>query len=204
MEAPGWRTDRRPTSRPIGWLRILTRRCSTISTQLAAASTVRETGAALQGQRHSPIAGLSADSNAFAAALAAEASRRAIASRCVLPNCPQFFIAEFGAWKAGAIVVPAQSDLQRARAGAGARRRRARRRRHADAVLPAHQGRCRRAPRVDVSSPPRSRNTCRRCCACCSPSSRKRRKGIGSRSRQGDHVASGPASPASRRGAAGA
>src|SRR5206468_5782580 len=24
----------------------------------------------------------------------------------ILPNCPQFFIAEFGAWKAGAIVAP--------------------------------------------------------------------------------------------------
>ena len=38
----------------------------------------------------------------------------------LLPNCPQFFIAEFGAWKAGAIVVAAQSDLHRARARRGA------------------------------------------------------------------------------------
>ena len=41
----------------------------------------------------------------------------------ILPNCPQFFVAEFGAWKAGAIVGPAQSDLQRARARDGAQGR---------------------------------------------------------------------------------
>src|SRR6185503_21074081 len=46
------------------------------------------------------------ESDAFAAALAALGVGKGDRVAVVLPNCPQFFVAEFGAWKAGAIVVP--------------------------------------------------------------------------------------------------
>lgn len=49
---------------------------------------------------------LDALSDAFAAALASLGLRQGDHVALLLPNCPQFFIAEFGAWKAGAIVVP--------------------------------------------------------------------------------------------------
>ena len=49
---------------------------------------------------------LEAQSDAFAAALAACGVRPGDRVALLLPNCPQFFIAEFGAWKAGAVVVP--------------------------------------------------------------------------------------------------
>ena len=49
---------------------------------------------------------LDSQSNAFAAALTALGVRPGDRVALVLPNCPQFFVAEFGAWKAGAIVVP--------------------------------------------------------------------------------------------------
>ena len=49
---------------------------------------------------------LDLQSNALAAALSALGVRPGDRVAVVLPNCPQFFIAEFGAWKAGAIVVP--------------------------------------------------------------------------------------------------
>jgi long-chain acyl-CoA synthetase len=45
-------------------------------------------------------------SNAFAAALAADGVRAGDRIALLLPNCPQFFIAQFGIWKAGAVVVP--------------------------------------------------------------------------------------------------
>jgi len=45
-------------------------------------------------------------SDAFAAALAAWGVGRGDRVALVLPNTPQFLIAEFGAWKAGAIAVP--------------------------------------------------------------------------------------------------
>jgi long-chain acyl-CoA synthetase len=48
---------------------------------------------------------LDALSNAFAAALAELGVRKGDRVALMLPNCPQFFIAEFGVWKAGAIVV---------------------------------------------------------------------------------------------------
>ena len=70
---------------------------------------------------------LEAESDAFAAALAADGVRPGDRVALVLPNCPQFFVAEFGVWKAGGITVPAESDLQRARAAAGARLPRGRR-----------------------------------------------------------------------------
>ena len=44
-------------------------------------------------------------SDAFAAALVALGVKPGSRVALILPNCPQFFIAQFGAWKAGAIVV---------------------------------------------------------------------------------------------------
>src|SRR5882672_3473802 len=49
---------------------------------------------------------LEADSNAFAAALAEMGVKLGDRVALVVPNCPQFFIAEFGAWKLGAVVSP--------------------------------------------------------------------------------------------------
>ena len=49
---------------------------------------------------------LESQSNAFAAALTALGIRPGDRIGLLLPNCPQFFVAEFGAWKAGAVVVP--------------------------------------------------------------------------------------------------
>ena len=45
-------------------------------------------------------------SDACASALAALGVKRGDRVALLLPNCPQFFIAEFGAWKLGAIVAP--------------------------------------------------------------------------------------------------
>src|SRR5207247_1223225 len=44
--------------------------------------------------------------DAFAAALVELGVKRGDRVALILPNCPQFMIAELGAWKAGAIVVP--------------------------------------------------------------------------------------------------
>jgi long-chain acyl-CoA synthetase len=49
---------------------------------------------------------LEADSDAFAAALVAIGVKRGDRVALCLPNCPQFMVAEFAAWKAGAIVCP--------------------------------------------------------------------------------------------------
>ena len=67
------------------------------------------------------------------------ASRRGDRVALLLPNCPQFFIAEFGAWKIGADRRTAQSDLHGARARRAAARSRHRDHRHAHAVLRARQ-----------------------------------------------------------------
>src|SRR5215207_1844657 len=48
---------------------------------------------------------LEAESDAFGAALAAMGVRKGDRVALLLPNCPQFLIAEFGIWKAGGIVV---------------------------------------------------------------------------------------------------
>src|SRR5262245_17450527 len=45
-------------------------------------------------------------SDACASALTALGVKRGDRVALLLPNCPQFFIAELGAWKIGAIVVP--------------------------------------------------------------------------------------------------
>ena len=49
---------------------------------------------------------LEAESDAFAAALVADGVRPGDRVALILPNCPQFFVAEFGVWKAGAITQP--------------------------------------------------------------------------------------------------
>ena len=49
---------------------------------------------------------LQRESDAFAAALAALGAKKGDRIALVLPNCPQFFVAEVGAWKAGAVVCP--------------------------------------------------------------------------------------------------
>src|SRR5690349_14728659 len=49
---------------------------------------------------------LQRDSDACAAAFAALGVKRGDRVALLLPNCPQFFVAEFGAWKLGAIVTP--------------------------------------------------------------------------------------------------
>lgn len=49
---------------------------------------------------------LSAEVNAFAVALAALGVARGDRVGLLLPNCPQFFVAEMAAWKLGAIVAP--------------------------------------------------------------------------------------------------
>lgn len=48
---------------------------------------------------------LDAESTAFAAALSSLGVRKGDRVALILPNCPQFFVAQFGAWKIGAIVV---------------------------------------------------------------------------------------------------
>ena len=48
---------------------------------------------------------LDRESTAFAAALQVLGVRKGDRVGILLPNCPQFFVAEFGIWKAGAIVV---------------------------------------------------------------------------------------------------
>src|SRR4029079_1443181 len=49
---------------------------------------------------------LQRESDAFAAALAALGVRHGDRVALILPNCPQFFVAEIGTWKVGAIVCP--------------------------------------------------------------------------------------------------
>jgi len=49
---------------------------------------------------------LQRESDAFAAALVALGVKKGDRIALVLPNCPQFFVAEIGAWKAGAVVCP--------------------------------------------------------------------------------------------------
>ena len=62
---------------------------------------------------------LQAESDAFATALVADGVQPGDRVALVLPNCPQFFVAQFGVWKAGGIVVPlnptySERELQQA------------------------------------------------------------------------------------------
>ena len=74
---------------------------------------------------------LDAESTAFAAALASLGVRKGDRVALLLPNCPQFLVAEFGAWKAGAVVValnPTYSERELEQALDATRRRDGRRR----------------------------------------------------------------------------
>jgi long-chain acyl-CoA synthetase len=68
---------------------------------------------------------LEAQSDALAAALVASGVGRGDRVALCLPNCPQFLIGEFGAWKAGAIACPlnptyTERELQEALSASGA------------------------------------------------------------------------------------
>jgi long-chain acyl-CoA synthetase len=68
---------------------------------------------------------LGAESTAFASALVELGVRRGDRVALVLPNCPQFLVAEFGAWKAGAVVVAlnptySERELEQALSSTGA------------------------------------------------------------------------------------
>ena len=68
---------------------------------------------------------LERQSDALAAALVASGVARGDRVALCLPNCPQFLIGEFGAWKAGAIVCPlnptyTERELQEALSASGA------------------------------------------------------------------------------------
>ncbi|MFC2063315.1 long-chain fatty acid--CoA ligase [Chloroflexota bacterium] len=65
-------------------------------------------------------------SNAFAAALVARGIQKGDPVAILLPNCPQFIIAQLGVWKAGAIAVPinplyTESELRHMLGGCGAK-----------------------------------------------------------------------------------
>ena len=103
LERRGWRTTM-PASRRRS-RRIPTARCSTTS-PTHARERPHGAGAALQGRDDH----LRSSSNARATR-SRRRSRRSASARgdrvaLLLPNCPQFFVAEFGAWKIGAIVAP--------------------------------------------------------------------------------------------------
>jgi long-chain acyl-CoA synthetase len=62
---------------------------------------------------------LERQSDAFAAALAADGVKPGDCIALILPNCPQFFVAQFGVWKAGGVVValnPTYSERELERA----------------------------------------------------------------------------------------
>jgi long-chain acyl-CoA synthetase len=69
---------------------------------------------------------LEQSTNAFAAALAALGVKRGDRVALCLPNCPQFFVAEIGAWKIGAIACPfnptyTEREMEDALAATGAK-----------------------------------------------------------------------------------
>ena len=120
-------------------------------------------------------------SDACAAAFAALGVRRGDRVGLLLPNCPQFFIAQFGAWKLGAIVAPLNPIYTEHELEGPLRENGIETVRHADALLPAGEERAAARPACAASSRPTSRSTFRRCCACCSRCSARRVMAIGSR-----------------------
>jgi long-chain acyl-CoA synthetase len=71
----------------------------------SAAEAPGEPALLFKGARLS-LAALNRLSDRFAAHLKAAGVRRGDQVALILPNCPQFLIAEFGAWKAGAAILP--------------------------------------------------------------------------------------------------
>jgi long-chain acyl-CoA synthetase len=68
---------------------------------------------------------LDAESTAFAAALAELGVSKGDRVALLLPNCPQFLVAQFGAWKAGAVVFPvnptySEREIEQALSATGA------------------------------------------------------------------------------------
>jgi long-chain acyl-CoA synthetase len=79
----------------------------TLLDRLARLANDHPAGAALLFKGRSlSYAGFDADSTACAAALASLGIGQGDRVGLLLPNCPQFLIAEFGIWKAGGVVVP--------------------------------------------------------------------------------------------------
>ena len=74
-------------------------------------------------------------STAFAASLAADGVGKGDRVGLLLPNCPQFLIAQFGIWKAGGIVVALNPIYTERELELPLRRYGRRRAGHADAVL---------------------------------------------------------------------
>ena len=90
------------------------------------ASTHPDSPALLFKGRQVSYAELERESDAFAAALAASGVVPGDRVALCLPNCPQFLIGEFGAWKAGAIACPlnptyTERELQEALSASGAK-----------------------------------------------------------------------------------
>ena len=125
-------------------------------------------------------------SDRFASALAGFGVQRGDRVALVLPNCPQFLIAEFGAWKAGATVLPLNPLYTGAGAGRTAPLGRRQGRGDAHAVLSAPQGKPIADRASSASSPRASRNICRRRCGCSSRCSRNRKAVIGFACKPGD------------------
>ena len=101
-------------------------------------------------------------SDACAAAFAALGIGRGDRVALLLPNCPQFFIAELGAWKIGAIVAPLNPIYTERELEAALREDGAIAIRDADAVLPPREGPAAANQRPRASSRPTSRTTFRR------------------------------------------
>ena len=80
-------------------------------------------------------------SDACAAAFAALGVGRGDRVALLLPNCPQFFIAQFGAWKVGALVAPLNPIYTEQELEGAAARQRHRHDRHADALLQSREAR---------------------------------------------------------------
>ena len=104
----------------------------------------------------------------------------------LLPNCPQFFIAQFGAWKLGAIVAPlnpiyTEHELEGPLRDYGI---------ETIVTLTRFYARVKassREPDCGGSSPPTSRNIFRRCCGCCSRCSGRSATAIAIGLKAGDH-----------------
>ena len=126
-------------------------------------------------------------SDACAAAFAALGVRRGDRVGLLLPNCPQFFIAELGAWKIGAIVAPLNPIYTEHELEGPLRDHGIETHRHADALLRARQARPAAHAACAASSPPTSRSTFRRSSALLFTLLREKRDGDRITLEPGDH-----------------